>query len=1020
MTPEQQKALALARARQRAAQAGQSPAAAPAAPTGNDWQAPPRVEAQAADRAARAAAQATPPAAPQGWLEQLDGWASSFADGARQGVTTMLGAPVDLVNNAPRLLNVLPGVESFGPIAQDPFGGSASLDRALRTASGVVTAPVAAGLDAVLGTDLGGQLETGPMGLPMTPDFVPRTFGERVINRVGQEIGATAVPYAGAALYAAGRPVAEINRMAAAPRSLGEGIAAQFAQPVALAPAAAGARETAYAIGSGAGAGLANEFAGENAGFMSDMLGSLAGVGLTATGGALAGAAGNVLAGATGKQSFADDVANSAVAERIMNSSSGLQADAARLKELGLPLDNLSTDGLVQALRRQAPVEEAFPGYRANIAGRTRDPGLAVLAFNVDAGSPGAAAARRVTNEGIVDAGIRAMAPEGDPARFTQALQAGVDARIAGADAATDTARLAFDDITQALQPTLPTTSARGSLMRSALSDAYGAEQARVRGLYGQLDDPNTLLDPTGLVERAKGVDMNLAPNDAKRFRPIEADTIQEMMPGQRAPLRDTGLVNEFNRPIFAENAPGPANAGNLPAMPGEAIGRPGTTVPMSDITAIRTGLTDDLRAAQAAGNTQQARVLSRYVAAIDDFMETSVPEGMRKALDDARAARRDVGERFERPGTALESVLARREGGGFALDDSAVPGKFAQPDTGKLSDLQAALREAGGDARFRDGLADEVRADVTRRGLLNKPEALGKYMGERNVLLSEFPELRGQLEKAGATRADLTAAERAAAETRKTLTTPGRSAEASYLKDASDPAAAIRRVANSPDPEKAIADLAATAGSPQAKADLRAAFWEEVKRAGRMQADGMTGETRWNGKRLRALFDDPKLSKVAEELWRDDPEDLKNIKDAFSALASAEGSTRARAPGSSGTPQALTDKLDPALTAGSLASRARSVSRNVLSPTVAGVDILGTWLRKRSAQVQSRAIDQITAAMVNNPGLAADLLERYNPATAAARRRMLTQKYGVRITSVLNAMEEAENDDPLTEALQE
>jgi hypothetical protein len=101
------------------------------------------------------------------------------------------------------------------------------------------------------------------------------------------------------------------------------------------------------------------------------------------------------------------------------------------------------------------------------------------------------------------------------------------------------------------------------------------------------------------------------------------------------------------------------------------------------------------------------------------------------------------------------------------------------------------------------------------------------------------------------------------------------------------------------------------------------------------------------------------------------------------------------------------------------IASRARSVSRNQLSPAIAAVDILGTWLRKRSAQVQSRAIDKITAEVVNNPGLAADLLERYNPATAAARRKMLTQKYGVRAATLLNTLDEADNEDPVLDAVE-
>lgn len=977
MTPEQQKALALARARQRRA-AAEAQAAPP----------PPAPEAPAAP-------------VPRTFGERADGFGASLFDGVRQGMAMVAGAPVDLVNNAPRLANLLPGVEGIGPMTDNPIGGRDTIDELLR-------------------------------GFGVVDDYEPQGGLERVANRVGEELGSTAVPVGAAVGKALTMPVQAVNSMAAAPRTLGQSVAASFLQPAAVAPGSLVGREVGYATGGGLGAGLANEWAGDSEGALSDFLGSIAGAGVTSAASGLVGAGRNVLAGVTNSPNYADDVASAAVAERVINSSSGLQAQAARLSDAGVSPSRLSTEDLVQALRRPADVEGAVPGYRANIADRTQDPGLATLAYNSDAVSPGAASARRVGNEMAVNETMTGLAPEADPSRFRANLQAGVDTRIGAAQSAQDAAQGVFDDVVQAIQPTMREATARGSSIRSALSDAYGSAQERVRGMYGQIDADGTLLDPTDLVNRTTALDVNLAPNDAKRFRPTEADTIQEMMPGERNPLRETGLVNEFNRPVFAENTPpGPQRSGvfvpalqgadmSVPALPGEAVGRPGTTVPMSDVSAIRTGLTDDLRAAQAAGNTQQARVLSKYVDAVDGYLDENLPEGLRAALDDARAARRDVGERFERTGTALESVLARREGGGFALDDSAVPARFAQPDRGRLTDLRAALAEAGTDPRLRDGLADEVRFSVVQNGLLDKPLALGKYMADRQVLLSEFPELRAQLEQAGASRAALAEAERVAADTTKRLTTPGRSAEASYLKNVEDPTAAIRSVIANPNPRQAVADLVATAASPQARQDLRGALWEEVKRSGKMQADGMTGETRWNGKRLRALFDDPKFSAVADELWKDDPEDLVAIKEVFGALAGAEGSSRARALGTSGTPQSLGGQLDPALTASSIASRARSVSRGQLSPTIAGVDILGTWLRRRSAQVQSRAIDAITASVVNNPGLAADLLARYNPATAAARRAMLTQKYGVRATTLLNILDEAENDDPLLSALED
>ena len=95
-------------------------------------------------------------------------------------------------------------------------------------------------------------------------------------------------------------------------------------------------------------------------------------------------------------------------------------------------------------------------------------------------------------------------------------------------------------------------------------------------------------------------------------------------------------------------------------------------------------------------------------------------------------------------------------------------------------------------------------------------------------------------------------------------------------------------------------------------------------------------------------------------------------------------------------------------------------MNRGQLSPTIAGIDLVGTWLRRKSAQVQSRAVDQITSEVINNPGLAADLLERYNPATQGAYTRMLTQKWGVRAPTLLQLLDGLENEDPTLEALQE
>jgi hypothetical protein len=905
--------------------------------------------------------------------------AASLPDGFREGISLLLGAPVDLVSNAPRLLNVLPGVDGVGPISASPFGGRESIDAGIRTASGLAAAPVMAGVDAVAGTDLLSALATNSMGLPAVPDYAPQTGPGRIANRVGQELGATAVPVAAAGARAAGQTISAVNAQATMPRTMGQAIESTFVQPMALAPATTMGREAALATGAGLGAGLATETFGE--GPLTDLGGSVAGAAATGTIMGLGGAVQNALAALFSSPNMMDDTARLSVAERIINSSAQMQAQAAGLAARGAPLTSLDTTGLAAQARTQAPIEEAAPGFRANLADRTQDPGLATMAFNADGRAPGAAAVRRTNNETAINDRMTSLAPEGDPARFRAQLQTGVDNRIAAAENAVDGARTAFENIVDALQPFLREAGARGSQIRAALSDAFQNARQQVDEAYRPINEAQAEVDIGPLAEAFRQTDAGLPLNDQTRFRPSEADT-----PGR--------LIPE---------------------------GQETATVPLREVTSIRSGLTDDARIARGEGRNQAARVAEQYVGAIENFLPEALPQDLLDQLRTAQATRRDVADRFERPGGGLERILRSREGGGFEMPDNAVPGVLAQPDQGRVQDFRAALREAGDDPRLRDSLADEIRSDVQTRGLLNRPEALGKYMADRQVLLGEFPELRRQLEDAGVSRETLTMAERVAQETTRDLTTAGRSPEATFLAaNVDNPAEGLMRAALSrPDRAEAVRELIQGANSPTAVQDLRAALWQEVRRTGRMQADGMTGEARWNGKKLRALFDDPNFAPVARELWADDPQELADIERVFSVLANADTTPRARAAGTSGSGQILAGGFDPALTGASVASRARSVSRNQLSPVIAGVDLLGTYLRRRTAQMQGAAIDQLTAEVINNPGLAADLLERYNPATAGAYRARLVEKYGVRIPTVLSALEESEEgSDPLLDAI--
>ncbi|ATI40895.1 hypothetical protein CBW24_02015 [Pacificitalea manganoxidans] len=892
--------------------------------------------------------------------------ASALFDGVRQGAAMLAGAPVDLVNHSPQLLNLLPGEQGVGPISDNPLGGRETWDTLLRVGGAV-------------------------------PDYQPEGGAERVLNRGGEEIGASLLPALGALAKAATTPARVVNQMASAPRTMGEAVQGKLVQPAAVAPGSFAARETAYAGGAGTGAGLANEIAGENRGGVSDFVGSVLGalgVGLASGTGR---AVGTLAAGATGSPKLASDAAGEAVADRIINASTDLQEQHART-------GTVDAQQLADVLRTPAPVETAVPGYRANIGDRTGDPSLATMAFEQDARAAGAANLRHEGNAVAVNTRMAGMAPQGDPAEFRAALQAGVDQQIDDAMLQEDLVRQNFDALMQDLTPSLGTPQVRGNSIRSGLADAYEAAQQNVRDKYAVIDQANTPVDIGPLRELFEQVDAGLPVNDAQRFRPTEASTPALLAPAKPEAPISTGVLDADGRPILRD--PPPVDQ----------------TVPYREVASIRSGLTDDALKQRAAKENQAARVTDMYREQVDNFSDQALPEDMRAALTDARAARRDVADRFERPGTGIAETLRPREGGDYRMDPSAVPGRFAQPDSGRLDDLQALLREAGGDPRVRDGLADEVIADVRARGLTEKPDALAKYLDDRSVLLSNFPELRQKLDATGAAAREVQAAQKTSRETQKGLTTPNRSPEANYLQYGDERAAdAVRGLVNAKDPKAATRQLLTTAGDGAAREDLRTAFWQEVTRRGEMDAPTTTGEPRWNAKKIRRFLDDPKASAVADELWADDPQALADIKNVFDALSRAEGSTRARAPGTSGTGQALSGKFDPSMSTASLASRARSVNRGQLSPTIAIVDVASTWLRNKSKQVQARAIDELAAKAVNDPEFAAALLEKHNPATAAARGRMLTQKYGLRWPTLVNNLEDDEDDeddDPLLNAI--
>lgn len=886
-----------------------------------------------------------------------------IAEGLGTGAAYATGAPSDLYNALPMVPNLLPGDQGFRSLSEMMADPNASqFERALSMV--MQMSPFAGRLmskqeqtpngprpafgGAATADNAGGLVKGAVSAIGMEyPDLTPQTTPERYLSRISQEIGASAVPL---------------------------GFMGRGSRAMALNPAGVIGRETGYAVAAGAGAQMANEMAtpdGEGT-FMSDLLGSLAGAVSYGTAGGLANAGRDLASAVTGDASRMGDVVGSAVADRIATNSSEIGRQAAPALEAG-KRPNLDYGPLAAQLRTPAPVEQAVPGYTADVGTRANDPLLRTFGDDMNRRNAGAANARISANNAAVDARVGQLAPTGNPAQFGADIAKGAQTQIEQAVKAAEVAQAAYDQAAAAVTPTM-SLGGRGSAIRSELAAARDAALKRVNDLFTQVDQSAAPVDLTGLRQRFDALSANLEStslNDARRFQPSEVNTVRALVP------------DDATSPVMA---------------------------PASQAGSVRSGLAETMRSPSTG--PQQERITGLYKQEVDDFMRAVLPPEEVALLDEARNLRADAGRRFEEP-NAIGRTLAETGRGQPALNDEAVPGQFKLEDRGNVTDYKKLLAEVSADGPARAALADQVLADASRTNALRSPDTLKKFLGDRSIVLGDFPEVRTKLEAAGVSRAALDAASTAAADTTKRLSPGGPSPVGQYTKfDATQVRAAIGTAWKSPRPAEAVRELLATAGdTPATRQAARAALWEEVKGTSINSATD-AGAPRWNARNAKDLFNDPRFSAVAEELWRDNPEDLAAIKEVFTALEAATPG-RTVAPGSSGTAQALANAPDPALSATSVASRLRSVNRGQLSPAIALVDLGSTYLRRRAASGRAQFLDQLTTAAINNPGLAADLLEKFNPADIAAKRAMITQKYGARIGSLVNAFaNDQENQD--------
>lgn len=904
-----------------------------------------------------------------------------------RGVADLLGMPADLYNALPLVANLAPGEQGVRPLSvinATPYGERSGLENVIAGAlNSTPLAPLLArgteskaqpgvtiplfGGENIAGT-AGAGVEAGlnAAGLEY-PDLQPQTRGERYLARTLREVGTTAVPLAGFGAMA---------------KTAG-GLALRSFPNVAK-------NEMYYAIASALGAQTANEVMnGGDSSFGSELGGSIGGVTAASIGRALADAGKTAAAAVANRPGWMGDTAGEAVAERFINNSSVVGEQAAPVLAAGKQFVP-DTTPLVEQLRTPARVEELVPGYRVDAGVRANDPLMRTFAENQNSAFPGAANVRRTQNNAAVDTAVSVIAPTANPARFGADVARGARDELDAALRAAEEAQAAFDASLLDVSPTME-LSTRGAVLRDELVAVRDAELKRVADLFAQVDNAGVPIDMTALRERFDSLTSRLegtSLNDVRRFLPPEVSTVRDLVPDAK-PVA-TGILDSQGRPISKS-----------PAAP---------MLPASQAGAVRSGLSDTMRT--PATTPREAGIAGQYKREVDAFMRDAVPPDQRAALDEAVALRADVGRRFEEP-DAIGRSLAETGRGEYRVRPEEIPGMFSPTDNGAVTDYRRLMAEVGTSERARSAVADQVLAEAHRTNAFRSPETLRAFLDERNIILKDFPEIRARMEAAGVSRKSLDAAAAARRDAFDRLDPKtGTGTVARFRRyDETQIRRAMATAWKSPSPAKSIRELIETAGdTPEVRRNARAALWEEIKATGRDSATGLAGEERWNARRVVDLLNDPRFDSVARELWRDDPQDLDRIKELFGALeVVTEG--RARNVAGSRPAQALVDFLDPSLTLPSLVSDLRAQQRGVLSAPVIAARWATMFLRGRSRQVQARAIEAMATAAVNNPGLAADLLEKFNPAEYAASRRMLLQKYGVRVGPMMEALD-ALNED--------
>jgi hypothetical protein len=796
-------------------------------------------------------------------------------------------------------------------------------------------------------------------------------MAERVTERVGEEMGAAALPVVGVMGKYAGKGLAAAKEAPAIARFFG-------AEAAAVNPSAYLAKEASFAAAAGSGAAAANETFGR--GPVTDLAGALGGAGLYGIGSSVGRSMTDIGRAFFGNGSYADEVVRDAVM-RDLAAGAGITAK---------PGDAPDITSIINATEGPR-VSDTIPGYQESLADRTKIPGIAAMEYSRQSGpNAGTYTAQRAANTEAVDAAMRPIEPQGTPGQFSSALN---ETRAAQLDSVAESARqasTAFENATRALTPVM-TGEGRGANIRTALEDASDAARAVVAQAWEPVNSSTARMDVAPLSESFDQVRAD-TPEALQPLLPTAGDVPARLTtPGQ--PAQPTGILDASGNPIMRPPSP--------------PIGEQ----PLAEIMGIRSALSNDLR--RQGITPQERRLVDEHIARLDDYLDQNVPAELRQQYDAARAATRDFSDRFTRPQSAIGQTLAEREGLPRG-PDSAVAGKFVQDDQGNIANFEALMREAGTDERVQTAVRDQILQDVGDRDLLANPQALTDYLGQYGTVFNRFPQLREELGSAGALRGRMDEAVRTQADVTTRLTQQGKSNVANYLSYGDEKAEqAMKGVLASRDPAASIDELISFVGDqPEAVNGARKVFWDIMQgktRAGGRTTMDVNGAQPWSPKALTDFLDNPTNAAVAERLYRDNPEHLGRIREIADALKGVDTRNAAKAPNSSGTAQGMQSQL---LTPEALQSRAYAYMSGRISGTFLVTSIASVLVRRGVRRAQQQGYERMMDDILTNADTAALMMRENNPAARQALARKAKAWYGNEASTILNAMSADDEDE--------